>query len=173
MFSHVVVLVFCFICNICFIQMAILCAWGSRRFKPPSLFGRKMLFLGICSCLLFHKYLNIFSWIINVVCKSIGKVLLRKEVFDSISVFIICTFPFKESILWDNLFIWWVIFSMIFAQFCELANCKFSLNWIPSILIVSYLCFIFICCGKFWDLVSVNWKYCCFFIIVSWSCCCL
>lgn len=148
-FSHGGVLAFCFICNICFIRIAILCAWVSRRFKPPSFFERKMVFLAICSCLLFQRYLNIFSWIIKVVCKSIGKVLLRNEVFDNVSVFIICTFPFKESILCDSLFIWWFIFSIILVQFSEFGSCRSSLNCVPSILVVSYLCFIWICFGNF------------------------
>ena len=103
MFFHVGVLYFCFSCNKCFIRIAILCACGSRRFNPPTFFGRKIVFLAICSCLFFQIYLKIFSCVICAVCTSIGNTLLRKEVFDSISVFAIFTFPLRESIHWESL----------------------------------------------------------------------
>ena len=154
MFFHVGVLYFRFSCNKCFIRIAILCACGSRRFNPPTFFGRKIVFLAICSCLFFQIYLKNFSCVICDVCRSIGNTLLRKEVFDSISVFAICTFPLRESIRWESLFMCLVIFSIIFVQFCLCASCKFSLKSIPNILIVWYRCFIFISLGRF-ELTSV------------------
>ena len=49
----------------------------------------------------------------KVVFVSIGKILLKKEVFDSISVFIIITFPYNDRILKESLFICFPILSIL------------------------------------------------------------
>ena len=79
---------------------------------------------------------------------SIEKLLLRKEVFDSISVFIIMTFPYNDRILGESLFICFSILSILTSQFSLFAYCKSSLKYIPNILIVSF-CSIVISFSRF------------------------
>ena len=78
-----------------------------------------------------------------------GKMLFRNDVFESMSVFAIVTFPFRDRILGESLFISFSILSMVICQFILFAYCKSSLKYIPSILIVSFWSFIVISVGKF------------------------
>ena len=80
---------------------------------------------------------------------SRGKMLLRNDVFESMSVFANINFPLRDRILGESLFICFSILSMVVCQFILFAYCKFSLKDIPSILIVSFWSFIVISVGKF------------------------
>ena len=75
--------------------------------------------------------------------------LLKNDVFDSMSVFVIIALPFRDSILGENLFMCFSILSIVISQFMLFAYCKSSLKYIPSIFIFSFWSFIVISFGKF------------------------
>ena len=75
---------FCFSCRRCFILIAMLCDCGSSRFKPPNFLRRNIVFLAIGSYLFLQIYWKIQFCIFKVVFMSIGKMLLKNDVFDSI-----------------------------------------------------------------------------------------
>ena len=80
---------------------------------------------------------------------SIGKMLLKNDIFESMSVFAIITLPFKDSILGESLFICFSVLSIVICQFILFAYCKSSLKYIPSIFIFSFWSFIVISVGTF------------------------
>ena len=80
---------------------------------------------------------------------SIGKMLLKNDVFESMSVFAIITLPFRKGILGESLFICFSILSIVLCQFMLFAYCKSSLKYISSIFIFSFWSFIVISVGKF------------------------
>ena len=105
---------FCFSCSSWFILIAKLWACGSRKFKTSlssrSFLFKKIVYLAIGSCLFFHIYLNMLFCTSKVVFVSVGKILLKKKVFDSISAFIIITFPYNDWILKESLFLCFPIY---------------------------------------------------------------
>ena len=140
---------FCFSCMRCFILIAMLCACGSSRYKSPNLLLRNIVFLAMGSCLFLQIYWKILFCILKVVFVSIGKMLLKNDVFESMSVFAIITLPFRKGILGESLFICFSILSIVLCQFMLFAYCKSSLKYISSIFIFSFWSFIVISVGKF------------------------
>ena len=66
-----------------------------------------------------------------------GKCYLSRILFDNIKVFNIITLPYSDNALGDSLLMWFSIFSRMFSQFACFAYCRYSLNIIPRILVVS------------------------------------
>ena len=60
------------------------------------------------------KYFWCTCWVVFV---SIGKTLLRKDVLDKMSLFMIIAFPYKDRVLVESLFICFSIFSSMVSQF--------------------------------------------------------
>ena len=111
----------------CFILIAMLCACGSNRFKPPNFLLRTIVFLAMVSRSFLQIYWKILFCMLKVVFVSIGKMLL-KNVFESMSVFANITLPFRGRILGESLFICFSIMSIVICQFMLFAYCKSSLK---------------------------------------------
>ena len=78
---------------------------------------------------------------------SIGKILVKNNVFESMSVFAIITLPFRDRILGESLC--FSILSIVICQFILFAYCKCLLKYIPSIFIFSFWSFFVISVGTF------------------------
>ena len=113
-------------------------ASGSSGFRPPNFCFKCIVFLAIGSvALLLHRYYNILLFILFALSALIANTLLRWDAFESMNVFIKIVFPFRDSVLDDNMFMCFSIFSMVLCQFIWLAFFKSSLKYIPRIFVVS------------------------------------
>ena len=103
-------------------SLGVLFSW--HNCEPQVLLGLDLLifvlnvlfFLAIGSAgLLLHRYLNILLFILFVLSALIRKTLLRCDAFESISVFIKIAFPYRDSVLDDNMFVFFHFFYNIIA----------------------------------------------------------
>ena len=158
-FFHGGVFCFCFSCMRCFILIAMLCACGSNRFKPPNFLLRTIVFLAMVSRSFLQIYWKILFCMLKVVFVSIGKMLL-KNVFESMSVFANITLPFRGRILGESLFICFSIMQLLFANLCCLRIVNLHWNRFPVFLYFRFGL------SLWFQLVSL-WWYLCLLVVQS------